>query len=187
MNRPLLNTHIAILAEDEYEDLELWYPLLRLQEAGAETVVIGNQGVNLYHSKHGYPVTVNAYAQEVEAAGFDALLIPGGYAPDKMRRHQPMLDLVRGVFEQDRIVAMICHAGWVAISAGIVRGKRVTSVGAIKDDLVNAGAEWVDEPVVQDGNLISSRRPPDLPLFAEAVVTAVEKQVMHRALARAGA
>jgi protease I len=164
---------IALLAEDNYEDLELWYPLLRLQEAGAEVFVIGMVGVEAYQSKHGYPVHVDLAAIDVSAEDFDAIVIPGGYAPDRMRRHQPMLGLVRGIFERGQVVAMICHAGWVAISAGIVRGKRLTSVSAIKDDLINAGAEWVDQPVVQDENLISSRGPGDLPVFCRTIIAAL--------------
>jgi protease I len=165
---------VAILAENYYEDMELWYPLLRLRAAGAEVRVVGMPGVAVYHSKHDYPVKVDAPIDEVSADDFDAVIVPGGYAPDYMRRRQPMLDLVRGVFERHGVVAFICHAGWVPISAGIVRGKRVTSVSAIKDDLVNAGAEWVDEEVVQDANLISSRGISDLPAFCEKIITVLK-------------
>jgi protease I len=171
----LQGKRIAILAEDNYEDLELWYPLLRMREAGAEVKVVGMPSVQEYHSKHGYPVKVDVAANTVSADDFDAIIVPGGYAPDLMRRHPPMLDLVRGIFENSGIVAMICHAGWVPISAGIVKGKRVTSVSAIKDDLINAGAEWVDQEVVQDGNLISSRGPGDLPAFCRAIIAALEQ------------
>jgi protease I len=169
---------IAVLAEDMYEDLELWYPLIRMKEAGADVDVVGMPGVESYDSKHGYPARVTVAVDEVSAGHFDAVIIPGGYAPDRMRRHKPLLDLVRGVFDKGGIVAFICHAGWVPISAGIVAGKRVTSFFAIKDDLVNAGAEWVDEPVVQDGNLISSRTPSDLPAFCRAIIAALERQGM---------
>jgi protease I len=164
---------IAILAEDQYEDLELLYPLLRMKEAGAEVSVIGMPGVDVYHSKHGYPAQVDVAASQVSADDFDAIIIPGGYAPDRMRRHPPMLDLVRGIYNKGGVVAMICHAGWVPISAGIVKGKRVTSVSAIKDDLINAGAEWEDREVVQDGNLISSRGPADLPAFCRTIIGAL--------------
>jgi protease I len=118
-------------------------------------------------------VRVDVRADTVTADDFDVVIIPGGYAPDLMRRHQPMLDLVQGVFERGGIVAFICHAGWVPISAGIVRGKQVTSVSAIKDDVMNAGASWVDQEVVQDGNLISSRTPNDLPAFCRAIIAAL--------------
>jgi protease I len=177
MNTELKNMKIAILAEDQYEDLELWYPLLRMQEAGAEVLVVGMPDLRTYESKHGYPVNVSALASDVSPDDFDAVIIPGGYAPDKMRRHQAMLDLVRGVFEQGKTVAMICHAGWVGISAGIVDGKQLTSTSAIRDDLVNAGAEWIDEEVVQDGNLITSRGPKDLPAFCRTIIESLQEAV----------
>lgn len=131
---------IAVLAEDLFEDLELWYPLIRMREAGADVVVVGMPGVKTYTGKHGVPVSVDVAAEDVNADDFDAVIIPGGYAPDRMRRHEAMLDLVRGVYERDGVIAFICHAGWVPISAGIVAGKNTTSTAAIKDDLVNAGA-----------------------------------------------
>lgn len=177
MKTELKNKNIAILAEDQYEDLELWYPLLRMQEAGANVVVVGMPDLRTFESKHGYPVNVSAVASDVFPDDFDAIIIPGGYAPDKMRRHQAMLDLVRDMFDQGKTVAMICHAGWVGISAGIVDGKRVTSTTAIRDDLVNAGAEWLDEEVVQDGNLITSRSPKDLPAFCRTIIKALQETV----------
>jgi protease I len=161
---------IAVLAEDHYQEMELWYPLLRMREAGAEAVVVGPEKKE-YHSKTGYPVKADAAADEVSADDFDAVIVPGGYAPDRIRRHQAMLDLVRGVFERGGVVAAICHAGWVPISAGIAAGKKVTSFFAIKDDWTNAGAEWVDQEVVQDDNLITSRTPDDLPAFCRTIIT----------------
>ena len=172
-SQDLKDKRVAVLAEDHYEDQELWYPLLRLREAGAAVRVIGMPGVDVYHSKHDYPVHVDAVAGEVSAEDFDAVIVPGGYAPDRIRRHPPMLDLVRDVYDKGGVVAFICHAGWVPISAGIVAGKKVTSVSAIKDDLVNAGAEWLDQEVVQDGNLISSRGVDDLPAFCRAILAAL--------------
>jgi protease I len=166
----LQGKRIAVLAEDDYQELELWYPLLRMREAGAEVRVIGMPGVGTYHSKHEYPVQVDITADKVSASDFDAVIIPGGYAPDRMRRHQPMLELVKGIYDQGGVVAFICHAGWVPISAGIVEGKTATSVSAIRDDMINAGAEWVDKEVVVDGNLISSRGPSDLPAFCRAII-----------------
>jgi protease I len=175
----LIKKKIAILAEDNYEDLELWYPLLRMKEAGAEVSVVGMAGIETYHSKHGYPVKVDVAASAVLGDGFDVVIIPGGYAPDRMRRHPPMLDLVRRVFERGGLVAMICHAGWVPISAGIVKGRKVTSTPAIKDDLINAGAQWIDLEAVQDGNLISSRGPEDLPAFCQAIIAALVQQELE--------
>jgi len=161
---------VAVLAEEIYEDLELWYPALRLREAGAEVKIVGTGSAKTYHSKHGYPVTVDAAAEDVSAGDFDALIVPGGYAPDRLRRYPAVLDLVRGVFERGKVVAMICHAAWVPISAGILQGRTATCVPAVKDDLVNAGATYVDQEVVVDGNLVSSRRPSDLPAFCRAII-----------------
>lgn len=162
-------TEVLFFAGPLYEDLELWYPKIRLEEEGARTVVAGT-GEKTYQGKKGYPITVDANVDDLLAEDFDGLVIPGGYAPDIMRRSKPLLDLTRRIFEAGKPVAFICHAGWVPISAGIVRGKRGTSVGAIKDDLVNAGLIWEDSPVVVDGNLISSRTPADLPQFCRALI-----------------
>ncbi|MGC9348904.1 MAG: type 1 glutamine amidotransferase domain-containing protein [Anaerolineae bacterium] len=172
----LKEARIALLAEDMFEDMELMYPLYRMREAGADVKVIGMPGVEYYTGKHGVPVSVDVAAADVSASDFDAVIIPGGYAPDRMRRHPEMLDIVRGVFEQGGVVAMICHAGWVPISAGIVGGKNVTSTSAIKDDLINAGATWADQAVIKDGNLISSRGPSDLPIFCKTIIATLEAQ-----------
>ncbi|HKG34760.1 MAG TPA: type 1 glutamine amidotransferase domain-containing protein [Gemmatimonadales bacterium] len=165
---------ILFFAGPLYEDLELWYPKIRLEEEGARTVVAGT-GEKTYQGKRGYPLTVDTSVDEIRAADFDGLVIPGGYAPDIMRRSQKLLQLTREIYQAGKPVAFICHAGWVPISAGIVQGKRGTSVGAIKDDLVNAGLLWEDSPVVVDGNLISSRTPADLGVFCKALIAALEK------------
>ena len=170
----LAGKHIAILAENNYQDLELWYPLLRLREAGAEVKVIGTGSAETYTSKHGYPVTVDTTADVVKAADFDAVIVPGGYAPDLMRRYEAVLNLVRGAHQQGKVVAAICHAGWVLISAGILKGRQVTCVSAIKDDVINAGATYVDQEVVRDGNIITSRMPTDLPAFCRTIIAALE-------------
>ncbi|MDR7521569.1 MAG: type 1 glutamine amidotransferase domain-containing protein [Armatimonadota bacterium] len=167
----LTGTRVAVLVEELYEDLELWYPALRLREAGAEVKIVGPKAGETYKSKHGYPAKADVGMDEVSAVDFDALIIPGGYAPDRMRRHAAMLAFVRAMHEAGRPIAFICHAGWVPISAGIVRGRTVTSVSAIKDDLINAGARWVDQEVVVDGNFVTSRTPPDLPAFCRELVT----------------
>lgn len=165
---------VAVLAEDNYQDLELWYPLLRMREAGAEVRVIGTGSAETYTGKYGYPVTVDAAADEVKATDFDTVIIPGGYAPDQLRRYPAVLKLVREVFEQGKVVAAICHAGWVPVSAGILKGKKATCFFAIKDDVINAGATYLDQEVVQDGNLITSRTPNDLPAFCRTIIAVLE-------------
>jgi deglycase len=165
---------ILFFAGPLYEDLELWYPKIRLEEEGARTEVAGT-GEKTYQGKRGYPLTVDTNVEDITADRFDGLVIPGGYAPDIMRRSKKLLQLTREIYEAGKPVAFICHAGWVPISAGIVRGKRGTSVGAIKDDLVNAGLIWEDSPVVVDGNLISSRTPADLGVFCKAIIAALSQ------------
>ncbi len=165
---------IAVLAEDMYQEMELWVPYYRLKEEGAEVVVVAPQK-KTYTSKHGYPVNADVAAADVSAKDFDGVVIPGGYAPDQMRRHKAMLDIVKGCFDQGKPVGAICHAGWVPISAGILKGKTATCFFAIKDDMVNAGARYVDQEVVVDGNLVTSRTPADLPAFCRELVKAFEK------------
>jgi protease I len=160
---------IAILVGPEYEDLEVWYPKLRLEEAGFEARLVG-MGEREYRGKHGYPCPVDGSVADVRAAGLAGVVAPGGWAPDKLRRDPRVLALVREVHAAGHMVATICHGPWVLISAGIVRGRRMTSTVGIRDDLVNAGAEWVDEPAVVDGNLVSARVPKDLPAFAKAML-----------------
>jgi protease I len=170
----LSGKRVLIFAANYYEELELWYPKIRLEEEGASTIVAG-VGEKTYHGKRGsYPVTVDAQVDELAAKEFDGLVIPGGYAPDTLRRSAKVLSLTREIFEAGKPVAFICHAGWVPISAGILRGRRGTSVGAIRDDLVNAGMRWEDSAVVVDGNLISSRTPADLPAFMKALIAALQ-------------
>lgn len=163
---------VVVLAEDEYEVLELWYPALRLKEAGAEVTIAGPAKKN-YKSKHGYPAASTAKVADLDSKDYDAVIIPGGYAPDKLRRFKQVLDFVKAMGDAGKVVAAICHGGWVPISAGIVSGKRMTCYVAIKDDVQNAGAQYVDEPVVVDGNLISSRFPDDLPHFCKAIIAAL--------------
>jgi protease I len=172
----LAGTRVAILAEALYEDLELWYPFYRLREAGADVFVVGSGSADTYQSKHGYPVSVDAEADTVTASQFDGVIIPGGYSPDHMRRHPSMVKLVREAHEQGKVVAAICHAGWMLASANIVRGKTLTSFRSIKDDMVNAGATWVDREVVRDGMLITSRTPADLPAFMRTTLAALRER-----------
>lgn len=164
---------IIILVEQMYNDLEFWYPYYRLKEAGAELVVVGSGSSEEYTGKSGIPCKADAGAEQVSAADFDGIVIPGGYAPDHMRRYPSMVKLVKDLFEAGKAVAAICHAGWMLASAEIVKGRTVTSFFAIKDDLVHAGANWVDQEVVVDGKLITSRKPDDLPAFMRAIVAAL--------------
>ena len=155
--------------DDMYEDLELWYPKLRLEEADFGMTLAG-QELKTYTGKHGYPAKVDALISDMKTPDFCGLLIPGGFMPDKLRRDPYVLALTREFFEQGKLVAFICHGGWIPISAKILKGKRVTGSRGIKDDLENAGATYLDEPVVVDKNLISSRTPRDLAPFASAVL-----------------
>jgi protease I len=167
--RTRVNTMIALI-DDLYEDLELWYPRLRMEEAGWKVVVAGPETNKACKGKHGYPCTTDSAFSGMKSVDFDALLVPGGFAPDKIRRDTNVMRLVREMNEQGKLIAFICHAGWVLISAGILRGRRATSTVGIRDDMVNAGARWVDEPLVVDGNLVSARTPADLPRFAKGIV-----------------
>jgi protease I len=170
----LAGRKVLFLVGPLYEDLELWYPKIRLEEEGAATTVAG-LGEKIYQGKRGYPVTVDADVDQVRTAEFDGLVIPGGFAPDQLRRSERVLQITREVYQSGKPLAFICHAGWVPISAKILTGKRATSVRAIKDDMENAGARWEDSPVVVDGNLISSRTPADLPQFCRALIAALQQ------------
>lgn len=170
----LSDKRFVVLVEDQYEDQELWYPVQRLREAGAVVTIVGPEAGKTYSSKHGYPAKSDKAAGEVVADDFDGVIIPGGYAPDRMRRHEAMVALVRDAHQIGKIVAAICHAGWMLCSAGVLKGKEATSFSAIKDDMANAGAYWVDREVVQDDNLITSRTPDDLPVFLRTIITASE-------------
>ncbi len=166
---------IVELADDGYEDLELWVPYYRLREEGAEVVLAGHEK-RTYNSKHGYPCEVDAAAAGLRPKDFDAVVIPGGVAaPDKMRRHKEILEFVRAIDDAGKVVAAICHAAWVPISAGIVKGRQMTSYASVRDDCVNAGAKWVDKECVVDGNFITSRFPDDLPAFCRAIVSVLSK------------
>ena len=160
---------VLILAGPEYEVLELWYPKYRLEGAGYEAPIAGI-GDEVYRGKHGYPCTTDGNIKDYKHDILAGIVVPGGWAPDKLRRDHTVLQLVRDLHAAHRLVATICHGPWVLASAGIVRGLRMTSTVGIRDDLINAGANWVDEPVVEDGNVISSRVPKDLPVFGEAIV-----------------
>lgn len=160
---------ILAFLDDIYEDLELWYPKLRLEEAGYSTRLAAPE-IKSYDGKHGYPTPADMRIADAHSKDFAGLLIPGGFMPDKLRRDAKVLSLTREFFEQGKLVAFICHGGWIPISAKILKGRKATGSRGIKDDLENAGAIWIDEPVVVDGNLISSRTPKDLAPFAKAMV-----------------
>jgi len=161
---------ILMFVDDVYEDLELWYPKLRLTEAGAPVTVAGPAEGKRYEGKHGYPCRSDAAILDMRAADFAGVVIPGGFMPDKLRRDPAVLQLVREFADSGKLVAAICHGGWIAISAGVYRGVRVTGSPGIKDDLVNAGALWQDAAVVVDRNFVSSRKPDDLPDFCRAIL-----------------
>jgi protease I len=166
---------IALLIEDDYQEMEAWYPRLRLEEAGADVQVIGTGRKTSFESKLGYPMDADASADEVNADDFDAVIVPGGFAPDHMRLSQPMIDLVRDIHDAGKLTASICHGGWMLVSAGALKGRRATGYDPIRHDVENAGGEWVDESVVIDGNVITSRTPPDLPDFLREIVNYLER------------
>ena len=174
---PLAGLRALVLAGDDYEDLELWYPKLRLEEAGCHVTVAGARSGAGYTGKNGYPVQCDAAIADMRAVDFHALVVPGGWMPDKLRRDPEVLSLVRDFWSAEKLVAAICHGGWIPISAGVYRGVRVTGSPGIKDDLVNAGAIWEDAAVVVDRQSISSRKPADLPEFMAAVVAWLEDRV----------
>lgn len=169
----LSGKRIAVLVEADYEDLELWYPAIRLKEAGAEVNIIGSGSSDAYLGKHGFPVEVDMHIDQARAEDFDAVIIPGGWAPDRLRRYPAVLNFVKGIDEAGKVVAAICHGGWVPASAGILKGKTMTCFVAIKDDVINAGAKYIDQAVVVDGNLITSRTPDDLPDFCREIIKAL--------------
>lgn len=170
-DRPLQGKKVLAFVDDVYEDLELWYPKLRLAEAGAETVLAGPKAAVKYLGKHGYPCVSDAAIVDCSESDYDAVLLPGGFMPDKLRRDSHVKSLVQQFSASKKCVAAICHGGWMAISAGVYCGVRVTGSLGIKDDLENAGAIWVDAPVVVDGHFVSSRKPDDLPQFVEAMIS----------------
>lgn len=167
---------VIALVEEDFEDLELWYPVLRLQEAGIQVDLVGKEANKKYIGKYGVPAE-SAYAfSEIQVKDYDAILVPGGWAPDKLRRYPEVLNMIRDMDAAKKTIGQICHAGWVLISANILQGKKVTSTPGIKDDMTNAGAIWSDEPVVVDGHIVSSRRPPDLPAYMQAFIQVLNEQ-----------
>jgi len=170
MSEPLTGKRILIFVGDIYEDLELWYPKLRLIEAGAEVTVAGPKADREYAGKNGYPCRSDAALADMQCDAFHGLVVPGGFMPDKLRRDEKVLQLVRDFDAASKPIAAICHGGWIPISAGVYRGVRVTGSPGIKDDLINAGAIWDDKAVVVDRHFVSSRRPDDLPDFCRGIL-----------------
>lgn len=166
---------ISLLADD-FEDLELWYPRYRLAEEGIEVIFAAAQKNKMYYGKHGVTAISEMQFSEMNAERFELLLIPGGWAPDKLRRYPEVIQFVREMDSKKRLIGQICHAGWVLISAGILSGRTITSTPGIKDDLLNAGAKWLDEAVVIDQNLISGRGRADLPQYSKALIAAVNQR-----------
>ena len=175
MNEPLAGQRILMLVGEMYEDLEVWYPKLRLLEAGAKVTTAGPEAGATYSGKHGYPCVADAAIASVQASEFNGLVVPGGFMPDKLRRDAKVLELVRQFHAAEKMIAAVCHGGWIPISAGVYRGVRVTGSPGIKDDLVNAGAIWEDKAVVVDRHFISSRKPDDLPDFCRAIIAMLSK------------
>lgn len=165
----------VILIADEHHDLEVWYPILRLREAGWTAVTAGIDSKRDYTGKFGYPIVVDTLIDEVQTKDFDAVIIPGGWAPDYIRRSQVAVEFVSQMARAGKIVAAICHGGWVLVSANVLKGKQATSAPSIKDDLINAGALWLDKDVVFDDNIITSRKPDDLPIFCKTILAVSEK------------
>jgi protease I len=166
---------IAILVEDMYQVLEVWYPLLRLKEEGITVRLIGTGSKDSYGSKEGYPAKVDASIEKINAKDFDGVIIPGGFAPDLLRRYASVVRFIKDMHDAGKTVAAICHGGWLLVSAGIAKGRKVTCFFAIKDDLIAAGAKYVDEDVVVDKNIITSRKPEDLPAFVAAIIKQLKK------------
>ncbi|PLT46377.1 type 1 glutamine amidotransferase domain-containing protein [Paenibacillus sp. FSL W8-1187] len=172
----LQGKRVICLLDDEFEDLELWYPVYRVREEGALVEFAGPSKGKTHIGKYGVPATADLAYEEIDASQVDGLLVPGGWAPDKIRRYPEVLRLVQEMDRDGKPIGQICHAGWVLISAKILQGRQVTSTPGIRDDMENAGAVWHDEAVVVDGNLISARRPPDLPPYAKAFVDALKSR-----------
>ncbi len=170
----LQNKKIAFLIDEGFEDLEFWVTVMRLREEGAQVTIVGSKGGQTFQGKNALSAASDVAASAVSAANFDALVVPGGWAPDKLRRDPAVKKLVKDVYDQGKIVGLICHAGLVGISAGVVRGHKATGSEGIKDDLVNAGAIWVDEPALRDGNLVWGRVVKDIPDFCRELVGAIE-------------
>ncbi len=175
----------AILVEQMYQEMEVWYPLYRLREAGCKVTLVGPEAGHTYPSKLGYPAKADKAARDVSADDFDILVIPGGYAPDHIRRHEEMIRLASTMAEQGKVIAAICHGPWVLCSTQALKGRKATCFSAIKDDVIDAGGKYVDAEVMRDGNIITSRKPDDLPAFMQAIIQLALEAKPARATAAA--
>ena len=171
---------VAVLVEDLYQVLEVWYPIFRLQEEGIVVQTIGTGKKDTYQSKEGYPIKVDLSIEQAKVEEFDGVIIPGGYAPDILRRYEKVVNFVKRLYIDGRVVAAICHGGWLLVSAGILKGHKATCFFAIKDDLIAASAKYIDQEVVVDNNLITSRKPEDLPRFMQEIIKMVKQGYMSR-------
>jgi protease I len=174
MNLNLSDIRVCVLVEQQYQEMEVWYPAYRLREAGCKVTLVGPEAGQTYPSKLGYPAKSDKAAKDVRADDFDVIVIPGGFAPDFLRRHEAVIRLVSDMAEQGKVVAAICHGPWVLCSTQALKGKKATCFFAIKDDVSNAGAKYMDAEVVRDGNLITSRKPDDLPAFLQSILQAAK-------------
>ncbi|MEI2663304.1 type 1 glutamine amidotransferase domain-containing protein [Rossellomorea sp. LJF3] len=171
----LVGKKIIQLVSADFEDLELWYPVLRLREEGATVHIVGEKANEEYIGKYGVPIVSEYAFKDINPEDYDAILVPGGWSPDKLRRYEEVIAMVKSMDERKKPIGQICHAGWVLISAKILKGVKVTSTPGIKDDMENAGAIWMNEPVVTDGHIVSSRRPPDLPDYMREFIDTLAK------------
>ena len=171
----LTNKRVAVLVEQQYQEMEVWYPIYRLREAGCTVTVVGPEAGQSYPSKLGYPCKSDKAVGQCRAEDFDAVVIPGGFAPDFMRRTEAMIRFVSNMAEQGKVVAAICHGPWVLCSTQALKGKKATCFMAIKDDVINAGAKYIDAEVVRDGNVITSRKPDDLTAFLTTLMVAIKE------------
>src|SRR5690242_14884142 len=179
----LKQARVCVLVEQQYQEMEVWYPIYRLREAGCKVMLVGPEAGKTYPSKLGYPAVSDKAAKDVSAEDFDILAIPGGFAPDFIRRSEAMIKLASDMAEQGKVVAAICHGPWVLCSTQALKGRKATCFFAIKDDVINAGAKYADAEVVRDGNIITSRKPDDLPAFMQEIMRAARESKPARVAA----
>ena len=168
------DARVVVLTANLYQEIEFWYPVMRFRELGARVTIASLATGETYGSKLGYPVQADVKVDDIDPAQFDVLIIPGGLAPEALRTSAGTLDLVRKSFEQDKVVAAICHAPWVLVSAGVIQGRRVTCVGPVRDDVINGGGDYVDQSIVVDGHLVTGQLPNDVPAFCQEIIKQID-------------